>query len=203
MYPVSGRVSSLLSSPVDTPESCSPSLPQLAARAQLGDRNALETLLRRLADQLRPYLEHLIADSDDAEDVLQEVLLRVTKKLPTLREHAWVRAWAYRIATRDALRHLARSRRHALTSLEVANDVPVAEAEEDCLFDPLILAQLPSAVAGLPAKCQTVVRLRSLHGLTQAEIAEILSIPLGTVKSRIAYGLRLLRERIRKQDCTL
>lgn len=197
---MSARESSRLSTHVLGPEPSAASLPQLAARAQLGEREALESLLRELAGQIRPHLEHLLGDSEHAADVLQEVLLRLARKLPSLREHAWVRAWAYRIATRDALRHVARSRRHVFVSLDAAIDVPATERDDDPLFDPRLLAQLPSAIASLPEACQVVVRLHYLHGLTQHEVAEVLSIALGTVKSRIAYGLRLLRTRIGAQE---
>jgi RNA polymerase sigma-70 factor (ECF subfamily) len=196
MYPVSGHASSLRSTIVSAPERSVISLPQLAARAQLGDREALEALLSRLAPPLRLHIEQLIGDADRAEDVLQDVLFRVARKLPTLREHAWVRAWAYRIATRDALRQIARGRRFAFTSLNAVVDLPATEVENDSVFDSHLLAQLPSAVAALPEASRVVVRLHYLHGFTQPEVAEILSIPLGTVKSRLAYGLRVLRARI-------
>ena len=176
------------------------SLPQLAARAQLGDREALETLLTELARQLGPHVEHLIGDSDRAADVMQEVLLRIARKLPSLREHAWVRAWAYRIATRDALRYVASSRRYAFTSLDEAANLASPESDDGRRFDPALVSQLPAAVAALPEGCQIVVRLHYLDGLSQPEIAEVLSIALGTVKSRIAYGLRLLRSRFRSED---
>lgn len=171
-------------------------LPQLAARAQLGDRWALEALLRRLAEQLRPHVRYLTGDADRAEDVLQEVLLLVARGLSGLREHAWVRAWAYRIATREALRQVSRAQRRRQSPLEDASAVPAVDGPEEPPFDPALLARLPALVEALPEAAQVAVRLHYLHGLTQPEVAEALAIPLGTVKSRIAYGLQQLRTRI-------
>ena len=193
MCPVSGRGSSRRSTSVDRADVPGPDLPQLAARAQLGDCLALETLLRRLADPLRAHIAFLTRDTDRAEDLLQDVLLRIAGKLSDLREHRWVRAWAYRIATREALRQVARERRVALISLEAAEGIPADEPLED----PLLRGQLLSAVAALPEASQLVIRLHYLDGLTQPEVAEVLGIPIGTVKSRIAYGLGRLRERLR------
>jgi RNA polymerase sigma-70 factor (ECF subfamily) len=173
-----------------------PGLPQLAARAQLGDRSALETLLGRLAEQLRPHVRYLTGDADRAEDVLQEVLLLVAGKLSGLREHAWVRAWAYRIATREALRQVSRDHRRRQSPLEDASSVPLVDLADESPFDPALLAGLPAMVDALPEAAQVAVRLHYLHGLTQPEVAEALAIPLGTVKSRIAYGLQHLRTRL-------
>jgi RNA polymerase sigma-70 factor (ECF subfamily) len=181
---------------VSAPERSEIALSALAARAQLGDRASLEALLRRLADHLRPHVQQLTRDDDWAEDVLQEVLLRVARKLPDLREHAWVRAWAYRIATREIVRQVSRKRRVSLASLEAAADVPAPEPADESAFDPGLIARLPAAVSALPEATRMVVRLRYLHGLSQTEVAEALSIPLGTVKSRLAYGLRRLRAQV-------
>lgn len=190
---MSGRALLQRSIRVIAPERAEPTLAQLAARAQLGDTSTLEPLLQRLAGQLRPHIEHLTGDGDRAQDVLQEVLLLVAKKLPGLREHRWVRAWAYRIATREALRHISSERRVAFTSIESASAVPAPEPLDESTFDPDTLARLPKEVAALPAASRIVIQMHYLDGLTQPEVAEALGIPLGTVKSRIAYGLQQLR----------
>lgn len=185
---------------VTAADGAEPTLAQLAARAQLGDRFALELMLQRLARQLRPHIEQLTGDGDQAQDVLQEVLLLVTRNLPGLREHRWIRAWAYRIATREALRQIGSGRRVAFASLESAGEVSAPESLDESLFDSEALARLPGEVAALPAASRIVIRMHYLDGLTQPEIAEALAIPIGTVKSRIAYGLAQLRTHFRREQ---
>lgn len=135
-----------------------------------------------------------------ADDVLQDVLLCIARKLPSLRDPRWVRAWAYRIATRMALRQVGHARRNMLTSIDSLAELPSPDPRDDAPFDADVLARLPAVVSALPEGSQIVIRLHYMHGLTQPEVAEVLSIPLGTVKSRIAYGLRQLRVHLPRGD---
>lgn len=168
-------------------------LSALAAHAQLGDRSALEALLRALLPGLHQHLLILLHESPDADDALQETLWLIARRLGTLRDPSLVRAWAYRIATREALRLLRRTRKHDAEELAAADAVALVESEQELSLpggDADVLAHLDR----LPAKAGVVVRLRFVEDLSQQEIAEALEIPLGTVKSRLAYGLQKLRE---------
>lgn len=167
-------------------------LPALAARAQLGDRVALESLLRIVQPALAAHLRILMQDDDAADDVLQDSLLLIARRLGTLREVEWVRAWSYRIATREARRLLRRSRRWRNEQLDAAETVPEPEMPDEP--GEAIRVRLLERLPLLPPKAQVVVRLRFVESLSQQEIAEALEIPLGTVKSRLAYGLQCLRE---------
>ena len=101
----------------------------------------------------------------------------------TVRQTEWVRAWAYRVATREAFRSM-RSRRSYEESIDDTATLPDLPAEEHGVSQDELLADLPARLAGLPAGAQVVLRLHYLQSLTQQEIAEALEIPLGTVKSR-------------------
>ena len=167
-------------------------LSSLAARAQLGDRLALERRLRSLEPLLLDHVRRIVNDNDVADDVLQESLLRVTRGLGALREHEWVRAWAFRIATREAVRAARAERGRRREAVEDWHDIPVPESEVVVAIDEL-LDELPARLGELPCRAQLVLRMRYLQELSQQEIAEALEIPLGTVKSRISYGLSVLR----------
>lgn len=169
------------------------SLPALAARAQLGDRSALETLLRRLQPPLLDHILGIVRDDDAGADVLQDVLIIICRRLGTVREVAWVRAWAYRIATREAVRAIRRSRRRQGVSLDDMPDIADTIADGAAIEDEALLAALPGQLAALPMAAQVALRMHYLQALTQQEIAEALEIPIGTVKSRLAYGLMWLR----------
>lgn len=167
-------------------------LSALTARAQLGDRTALERLLRALSPGLRSHLSFLLAESSDVDDVLQDVLWIMVRRLGTLHDAPLVRAWAYRIATREARRLLRRSSRTPVDVLAEADAIAAPEAEYD-IAEPEVHSAVLQYMDCLPRKAGAVVRLRFVEGLSQKEIAEALEIPLGTVKSRLAYGLIQLR----------
>jgi RNA polymerase sigma-70 factor (ECF subfamily) len=145
-----------------------------------------------LQDPLFQHIRGIVADDDAAADVLQDTLLIICRRLGTVRELEWVRAWAYRVATREAVRSARSARTHLHDTLESLPELPASEPEEPGV-DPEILAELPARLAALPPAARVVLRMRYLQELTQPEIAEALEIPLGTVKSRISYGLAALR----------
>ena len=166
-------------------------LPSLAARAQLGDRAALERLLRSLEPPLLDHVRTILNDQDLADDVLQETLLRVSRGLGSLREPEWVRAWACRIATREAIRVARGERDRRSEAVDDWDDYPAPDNEEVAARE--LLDELPARIDALPGRTQFVLRMRYLQELSQQEIAEALEIPIGTVKSRIACGLAQIR----------
>ena len=168
------------------------SLSALAARAQLGDREALDELLRALEPPLLDHVRTIVSDQDLADDVLQEALLRISRALGSLREPEWVRAWAYRITTREAIRAARAERNPKREAVDDIDDFPAPEGDVS-VGEEGVLDELRARVAELPRRAQLVLRMRYLQELSQQEIAEALEIPVGTVKSRVAYGLAALR----------
>ncbi|HEU4561874.1 MAG TPA: RNA polymerase sigma factor [Longimicrobium sp.] len=164
--------------------------PVLIGRAQLGDLHALDQLCRALQE---PLFRHVHAIPHTAEDVLQEALLTVCRKLRTLRDPRWFRAWAYRIATRLAVRRAKREHRWS-DALRDDGLAALPAAEPEPRFDPELVAALPSALSAVSPASQLVLRMHYLDELTCPEIAEALEISVGTVKSRLAYGLAAMRK---------
>lgn len=164
-------------------------------RAGLGDPVALDRLLRAIQQPLYDHIAFVIRDPDAALDVLQDVLVKICRSLIHLHDPRLLRAWAFRIATRAAVRALQRSRRSAAVALDAVSELPASEAGEPA-FEPELVTALPALVAELPPACGLAVRLRYLEQLSLAEVAEALDVPVGTVKSRVAYGVELLRQRL-------
>ena len=164
-------------------------------RAQSGDREALDALLRQVQAPLFRCIRAIVAQRELAEDVLQEVFVILCRELVWLREPRLFRAWSYRIASREALRRLKRERRRG----PVADDGALARVPNPRVPDPVrreLAARLPALVAGVTPACRPVLALHYLEELTLPEVADILGLPLGTVKSRLAHGLRQLRGRL-------
>jgi len=161
-------------------------------RAQYGDRDALEQLLEAVQPSLRRYLCGLVGDLD-ADDVLQEVLVLVYRRLGDLENPEVFRAWALRIASRAGYRYLEKRKRwpHQPDDEAPLENVP---APNDRPSDALLWDALRSDAIS-PAS-RGVLVLHFQEGLSLPDVAAILDVPLGTVKSRLAYGLAALRARL-------
>ncbi len=172
----------------------------LVLRAQSGDRGALDALLASAQEPLYRYVLSLVREPHLAEDVLQETFVRVYRKLGWLREPELFRPWAYRIATREAFRQLKRERPWAeqVRDGETLGAVAAPPPREE--FAPEMSARLRETVAGLSPASRAVVVLYYLHEMSLEETAAVLGVPLGTVKSRLAYGLGALRRQLKQTE---
>ena len=162
-------------------------------QAQSGSHEALNELFRSVQEPLFRYVVSLVKDQHLAEDILQEVFIRVYRKLRWLREPQAFRAWCYQIASREAFRYLNRERRWTEQVRDEATLAAVAAEGPDDEFPRELIESLPQLVGELSPASRAVVVLFSLHELSLAETAAVLDIPLGTAKSRLADGLRSLR----------
>lgn len=167
-------------------------------RAQSGDQEALNELLRAVQEPLFRYILSLVRQQHLAEDILQEVFIRIYRKLHWLREPQVFRSWAYQIATRETFRHFKRERRSAdqVTDETALKTIPILPSREE--FASELIERLPQLVANLSPASRAVIVLYYLHEMSFDETAAVLSIPIGTVKSRLAYGLESLRQRFRE-----
>ena len=161
-------------------------------QAQSGSHEALNELFKRVQEPLFRYIVSLVRDQHLAEDILQEVFIRIYRKLRWLREPEAFRAWTYQIASREAFRYLNRERRWSEQIRDEATlaAVPAKEPRE---FSRELIESLPQLVDGLSPASRAVVILFYLHELSLVETAAVLDIPVGTAKSRLAYGLEKLR----------
>jgi RNA polymerase sigma-70 factor (ECF subfamily) len=159
-----------------------------ALRAQCGDGDALEQLLRSVQPSIRRYVIRLVG-ATDADDVVQEVLVAVARNVVWLLEPGLFRSWAFRIASRAAFSHLRRVRRRGIEeSALLLASLPAPEPP----LDNERLSELLDGDVLSPAS-RAVLVLHFQEEMELAEVAAVLEIPLGTVKSRLAYGLKTLR----------
>jgi RNA polymerase sigma-70 factor, ECF subfamily len=168
-------------------------------QAQSGNREALNELFKSVQDPLFRYIVSLVRDQNLAEDILQEVFIRIYRKLRWLREPEAFRAWTYQIASREAFRYLNRERRWSDQVRDEATLTAVPADENDGEFPSEMIETLPQLVGNLSPASRAVVVLFYLHELSLMETAAVLEIPVGTVKSRLAYGLESLRRSFKKE----
>src|SRR5262252_6627515 len=164
----------------------------LVVLAQNGDRDALELLLRGVYRPLRAFVLPLVGASH-ADDVLQEIALIIFQNLRYLRHPAAFRAWAFRLASRRAFRYLKRETRwkRLETAPEVIAALPAPQPLPEAL-EPSLLTTLQHVS---PAS-RAVLLLHYQQQLSIEETALVLDIPVGTAKSRLAYGVSVLRKLI-------
>ena len=159
---------------------------ELVGAAQAGDRDAVDALLRRHHDRLRALARRLTGNDADAADATQEALLAIVRGLPRFDQRASFGTWAYRVATNACLDELRRRNRRPRPEPE-ANLVTIPAGRDPA---DVVGARLDvgAALATLPLEFRAAVVLRDLCALDYAEIGEVLDIPAGTVRSRIARG---------------
>ena len=141
----------------------------------------------------------VLRNTADAEDVAQEALLRAYRKFDRLRDRNRFRAWLVRIAFRLALDRLRSGKRRELRDTLWSQPVrqPLGATAEDLAVSNEFQAHLENALAELPEKLRLVLLLAAMEGHTIDEIASMLGISTGTVKSRIFYARRQLAEKLR------
>jgi RNA polymerase sigma-70 factor, ECF subfamily len=167
---------------------------ELVAAAQAGDRDALEQLLRRHHDRIRALARRLCGNDADASDATQEALLAVVRGLGRFDQRAAFGTWVYRVATNACLDELRRRARRPVP----ADDAVFASTPAGADPADVVSARLDvdAALADLTPDFRAAVVLRDLCALDYAEIAEVLDIPPGTVRSRIARGRAAIAARL-------
>jgi RNA polymerase sigma-70 factor, ECF subfamily len=165
---------------------------ELARRAAHGERDALETLLALHLDRIHAICRRVLGHPEDALDATQEALIAIARGINRFDGRSRFTTWMYRVATNAALDEARRRRRRPLASEHLPEVATVADPGE------AVAARLDvdAALATLPADYRAAVALRDLGGLDYAEIASVLEIPIGTVRSRIARGRGILADRI-------
>ena len=161
----------------------------LVAQAQQGDRRALDQLLARHYDRVYAVCRRVTGDDSDAADAAQEAMISVVRHLASFDARSTFGTWIYRIATNSSLDELRRRRRRPVpTAHSSAADEPVDQRAEERFGAIADRPALDAALADLAEDFRVAVVLRDVADLDYADIADILAIPVGTVKSRIARG---------------
>lgn len=164
----------------------------------LYDREALfRNIWREYSSPLLYFLRHY--SPADAEDLLQEVMLKIFENLTTYNPLYSFRTWIYTIARNHALNHLKKRSTRDREHTDPIDTVRL-HAAEDTAETPLIAAELTRIIDGvlsqLDAEQRQIAFLRFSEGLSYREIAQMLSIPAGTVKSRLHHIKKRLHERL-------
>lgn len=169
-----------------------------------GDRPAFAELVRRYEGELFGYLRRYLGDSPLAEDTFQATFLQLHLKCDQFEDGRKLRPWLYTIATNQAIDAQRRNKRHKSVSIDRLSRhhdesaAPLEMASDELQHDELERGEdrdrIRQAVASLPETLRNTVNLVYYQGLKYREAAEILSVPVGTVKSRLHTAIQKLDE---------
>jgi RNA polymerase sigma-70 factor, ECF subfamily len=177
----------------------------LIAGLRQGSEWAYETLIQRYQQPVYNLVARLMSDPGDACDVVQEVFLKIFRNIRHFRGGSTLKTWIYRIAVNEAHNHRRWFARHQQPEIGFAPKEDAAGLHESSFADPgrspfdLALneetrALVEEALAKLNPKFRAAVVLRDIEDLSYEEIAVVLEVSLGTVKSRILRGRECLRK---------
>ncbi|QKV75367.1 RNA polymerase sigma factor [Amycolatopsis sp. Hca4] len=166
----------------------------LIVRCQLGERDAFSELVHRWHGTVERYVRRMLAGPDD--DVVQEVWLAVFKGLPKLRRPERFPPWLFTIARRAVTNRLRDAYGQPAAEPD-ASEEPSGPGEVDALADREVLAD---ALGALPVREREVLLLFYLEDLPLEVCAQICSVPVGTVKSRLNRARRLLRDELTRKE---
>jgi RNA polymerase sigma-70 factor (ECF subfamily) len=168
--------------------------PEMIRAAAAGDLVAFEKIVRAYQQNIWRFLRRFLGDAAAAEDVAQEVFLRLYRSLPSFAHQAKFSAWVFKIARNAALDELRRQKRRerlmvaaatvAVTDGATGSDGTTGEAR----------VEIEAALAALPDDLRETVVLVEVFGLPYAEVSDVVGVPVGTIKSR------MFRARERMQD---
>ena len=181
---------------------------RIMARVRDGDQDAVVDLVHRYQDELTGFFYHLSWDQLVAEELAQDVFVNAYRARERWVPTARVRTWLYRIAHNLWIDHLRRQKRHLSLDAEMGGEgvrysdlLPASEitneaAEIERRADD-IRSRVQIALAELPDGQRAVFVLANNHGMKYQDIAQVLGIPEGTVKSRMHGAVRILRDLLR------
>ncbi|GDX40101.1 RNA polymerase sigma factor RpoE [Armatimonadota bacterium] len=172
---------------------------RLVQRMKSGEARAFEEFVDSYGAHILRLTRRYVSNPADCEDLVQEIFFDIYRSIGAFRGDSALTTYIYRIAVNHCLRHCQRNR---------SNDLPLQEGDdtadtdwrnrpEDSAVKSELKTQVQTALSTLPDLQRDVVILHELHGLTYQECAEVLEVPVGTVKSRLSGGFRRLRDSLR------
>jgi RNA polymerase sigma-70 factor (ECF subfamily) len=176
---------------------------ELVAASKRGDQDAFAQLVQQHQRRVFNLVFRMLQQYEESNEVTQEAFLAVWQNLPTFRGEARFSTWLYRIAYNCALKQLEQRKRDQALKVAVQAELLPGEGYEpiDAQLEAHSRQELiHEQLAHLPAKYRIVLVLRHLQDMTYEEMADILTMPIGTIKTHLFRARNLLKERLEMFD---
>jgi len=167
----------------------------LVNRCLDGDEQAQYELYQKYVQAMYNVAIRMVHYSEDAEDIVQEVFVKVFRKLDSFQGESTLGAWIKKITVNTTLNFIRKRKHKQTTSIEDSMEVPVFE--EDIDTSEFSMAQIHCAIKQLPERCRVVLNLYLIEGYQHQEIASILGITVSTSKTQYRRGRMLLQDILR------
>jgi RNA polymerase sigma-70 factor (ECF subfamily) len=164
---------------------------ELVERCRSGDERAFQELVDRYKDLVFALIARTVQDRSRAEDLAQDVFLRIHRGLPYFRGEARLSTWIYRIVANTVMQDHGRVPKTA--SLDEERDARAASASDRQFSDLEVRDRLEKAIARLPPNYRLLIAAHYLRGVQYDELADALQLPLGTVKTQLYRAKQQLR----------
>ncbi len=180
-------------------------MPERELMDNLRNANTREAAFREIVmayqERLYWHIRKIVLVHEDADDVLQNTLLKAWKNLESFREESSVFTWLYRIATNESITHLNSRKRHTLVSLGEESDYLRNRLEADPYFEGSeIQKKLQRAILGLPEKQKLVFNMRYFEEMPYQKMSEILDTSVGALKASYHHAVRKVEESLSNQE---
>ncbi len=177
----------------------------LVAASKRGDQDAFAQLVQQHQRRVFNLVFRMLQDYEETNEVTQETFLAAWQGLHSFRGDARFSTWLYRIAYNCALKQLEQRKRDKALQAVVASEQSIAQANNTNQIDAELEAHthlelVREQLSHLPAKYRIVLVLRHLQDMTYEEMAEILTMPIGTIKTHLFRARNLLKERLEMFD---
>jgi RNA polymerase sigma-70 factor (ECF subfamily) len=182
----------------------------LVERARAGDVAAFETLISQYERKVYNLAYRLTGNHEDASDMAQEAFIRVFQKLPEFRGDSSFSTWLFRIASNACLDEIRKRKRHRTVSLDNPYETDegemsrqyadAADGPEEIIDRQETQAMVQACINALDEEYRVVVVLRDIKGYAYNEIAEMLGLNLGTVKSRLNRARAAIKEKFTRLE---
>lgn len=169
---------------------------KLLEQAAKGDNEAFSQLFLKYKTLVYRVVYRLLRIQEDVDDAVQQTFIEVYKSLPGYEGKSKFTTWLYRIAVNVSIQHLRKRRSDTFSDFDP--EILPSESNKDNLEHLELHKQIETALDAIPIKKRVVVVLHDIEERTMEEIAAILNIPLGTVKSRLFHGRDEMRKKLQK-----
>jgi RNA polymerase sigma-70 factor (ECF subfamily) len=174
----------------------SPEQELLAIRCQLGEPAAFDDLVARWHTPLWHYVRRMAGTDELAEELVQEIWLRILRGIANLREPRSLVAWMFGIARRVLMNRLRDKYRRAIFVEEAVDDLPATDIGTEQTGNQDEVDDMLHKLESLPIRQRELLTLFYLDELSIDQVGQVLNIPAGTVKSRLFHAHNMLRQQI-------
>jgi RNA polymerase sigma-70 factor (ECF subfamily) len=156
---------------------------------------AFNQIVKNYSERLYLHLRRFVYSHDDADDLAQEVFIKIWAALPSFRGDAQLFTWLYRIATNEALNFLRKQKLRNIFSLDSSESILIKKLEQDAYFNgDKLQTELQKAIIKLPEKQRIVFNLRYFDEMKYEDISEITGTSVGALKASYHHAYNKIKE---------